>query len=402
MALETGTYISDLNANNPPGTDLKSQGDDHIRLLKSTIKATFPNIEGELTPTHTELNYVTGVAAAIQTQLDNKPAKNFILNGRFNVQQDSQSAVGAADGAWIGDVWRFGFSGTTAVYNLGVGSPGSFPAVADAGELFTNAGIVRCAAADVTVAAGDLVILKQAIEGYDWRNLAQRPLKLGFWVWAIKAGIYCVALRSTGSFRSCVLEYTINAGSTWEYKELTVPASPADGTWDYTNGLGCSINWTFMCGSTYQTTAGSWNAGNFLGTSNQVNMSDSDANYFYITGVKLSAEDQLSHIGPEDFEQETARVQRRFWRGLPCQALNFPSYAVSSQGSWPVSFPVSMRATPTMSVDFTGMTLAACGTPTVSQANKDGCRLISSSTAVNNNANFSFAANNYIEADARI
>ena len=33
-----------------------SQADDHIRLIKSTVKATFPNITGAVTKTHTQLN----------------------------------------------------------------------------------------------------------------------------------------------------------------------------------------------------------------------------------------------------------------------------------------------------------------------------------------------------------
>lgn len=56
MALETGTYISDLNVSNPVNTDGVTQADDHLRLLKSTIKATFPNVTGAVTPTHTDLN----------------------------------------------------------------------------------------------------------------------------------------------------------------------------------------------------------------------------------------------------------------------------------------------------------------------------------------------------------
>lgn len=76
MALETGTYISDLVATNPVGaTDTKATLDDHIRLVKSTVKATFPNISGAVTPTHTELNYVDGVTSAIQTQIDAKAPK---------------------------------------------------------------------------------------------------------------------------------------------------------------------------------------------------------------------------------------------------------------------------------------------------------------------------------------
>lgn len=82
MALETGTYISDLVTTNPPNTDGVAQADDHLRLIKSTVKATFPNITGAVTPTHTELNYVDGVTSAIQTQLDAKaPVSSPTLTG---------------------------------------------------------------------------------------------------------------------------------------------------------------------------------------------------------------------------------------------------------------------------------------------------------------------------------
>lgn len=60
MALETGTYISDLVVTNPTASDPKSQGDDHLRLVKATVKTTFANITGAVTPTHTELNKLAG------------------------------------------------------------------------------------------------------------------------------------------------------------------------------------------------------------------------------------------------------------------------------------------------------------------------------------------------------
>ena len=72
MALESATYIDGLVITNPTGADAKSTSDDHHRLIKSTIKATFPNITGAVNPTHTELNFVDGVTSAIQTQIDNK------------------------------------------------------------------------------------------------------------------------------------------------------------------------------------------------------------------------------------------------------------------------------------------------------------------------------------------
>lgn len=63
MALESGTYIDDLVATNPAATDALSAADDHIRLIKSTIKATFPNITGPVTGTQLELNLIDGVTA---------------------------------------------------------------------------------------------------------------------------------------------------------------------------------------------------------------------------------------------------------------------------------------------------------------------------------------------------
>ena len=45
MPLESGTYVSDLVDTNPAATDNKSQGDDHIRLIKSVLDNTFPNAD---------------------------------------------------------------------------------------------------------------------------------------------------------------------------------------------------------------------------------------------------------------------------------------------------------------------------------------------------------------------
>ena len=63
MALESTTYINGLVVTNPTGTDARSQGDDHIRLVKSAIKATFPSLTGAVSSTHTELNLLDGVTA---------------------------------------------------------------------------------------------------------------------------------------------------------------------------------------------------------------------------------------------------------------------------------------------------------------------------------------------------
>lgn len=42
MTVETASYIDDFNASLPSATDDRQQGDDHLRLLKSVLKTTFP------------------------------------------------------------------------------------------------------------------------------------------------------------------------------------------------------------------------------------------------------------------------------------------------------------------------------------------------------------------------
>jgi hypothetical protein len=74
MALESATYIDDLVITNPTGGDQRTTADDHMRLLKSVLKNTFPNADGAINPTVAQFNYLVGVTSAIQTQINAKQA----------------------------------------------------------------------------------------------------------------------------------------------------------------------------------------------------------------------------------------------------------------------------------------------------------------------------------------
>lgn len=56
MGLESATYIDGLVDTNPTASDNANQGDNHLRLIKSVLKATFPNINGAVTATPAQLN----------------------------------------------------------------------------------------------------------------------------------------------------------------------------------------------------------------------------------------------------------------------------------------------------------------------------------------------------------
>ena len=65
MALENGTYVNSLVPANPASTDGLAQADDHIRLIKSTLKNTFPNLTGPVTATQADLNNTTSIPSSL-------------------------------------------------------------------------------------------------------------------------------------------------------------------------------------------------------------------------------------------------------------------------------------------------------------------------------------------------
>lgn len=99
---------------------------------------------------------------------------------------------------------------------------------------------------------------------------------------------------------------------------------------------------------------------------------------------------------------ELALCQRYYWRGLPAGSLNFPAYATSAIMAFVVSFPSYMRIAPTVGVIAPGATLSGCTISAFDQSTNTGARLVLTSTTTTVNANVSFAAGNYCEADAEL
>lgn len=64
MPVESATYVNQLNVSNPPASDGLAQADDHLRLLKAALLATFPNLNSAANCTPTEMNQL---AAANRT-----------------------------------------------------------------------------------------------------------------------------------------------------------------------------------------------------------------------------------------------------------------------------------------------------------------------------------------------
>lgn len=88
MSLENANFIHQLNSSNPAGPDKLSNGDDHLRLIKAALKATFPNFTGALTLTNDQLNGIAsslvpvGVIVDFYGPAESVPAGWAICNGQ--------------------------------------------------------------------------------------------------------------------------------------------------------------------------------------------------------------------------------------------------------------------------------------------------------------------------------
>ena len=68
MGLESASFVNDLVTTNPLGTDTVPQGDDHLRLIKTVLKASFPDSSRAFYLPKTTSSQTSTVAVAIADQ----------------------------------------------------------------------------------------------------------------------------------------------------------------------------------------------------------------------------------------------------------------------------------------------------------------------------------------------
>jgi len=96
MAVESAPYVADLNPANPLASDFVYEGDDHMRLIKAAIKATFPNLNAAVTATPAQLNTAGIVTPGVWTlqkevTISGSPSAIDFIHGTGGVVLDSTS-----------------------------------------------------------------------------------------------------------------------------------------------------------------------------------------------------------------------------------------------------------------------------------------------------------------------
>lgn len=128
MGLETGSYIANLVATNPLGTDPKSAGDDHLRLIKNALLNCFAGFTGSifvtgtdggaanaytLTPATALLAYSTRMVVAFAPTVQNTGASTLNISalGVKDIKSVSGAALVSGD-LEVGTIYTAYYNGT--------------------------------------------------------------------------------------------------------------------------------------------------------------------------------------------------------------------------------------------------------------------------------------------------
>ena len=237
--------------------------------------------------------------------------RNIIINGDMNIAQRGTSTASITSSSYnTVDRWKNTFS------SLGTWTISQDTDV-PTGQGFEKSLKYDCTTADGSPSAGDFCNLRQLVEGQNLQYLkvgtsSAQSLTASFWVKTNKTGTYICTLNTSGRFIS--KSYSISSSNTWTKISITFPGDTS-GTMANSNANGLEIFFWLGAGSTFtsgtlQTSWGSvTNADYAVG---QVNLADSTANEWYVTGVQLEAGTTASDFEFLPYDVNLARCLRYY------------------------------------------------------------------------------------------
>jgi hypothetical protein len=279
--------------------------------------------------------------------------RNRIINGNMVIDQRNAGAsvtVGATGSLYTLDRW---FVQSIAASKFSVQQ--------NAGSVTPPTGFTKylgiTSLAATSSASGDYYALNQAVEGFNvadlaWGTASAQSITVSFQIRSSLTGTFSGSIANSGAARSYPFTFTISSANTWETKTVTI-SGDTSGTWLTDNGIGLYLRFDLGCGSTFKSTAGSWQAGNFYGATGATSVVGTNGATFYITGVQLEAGSVASPFERRDYGRELMICQRYYCKNTGAVDGGGTSFATVSRDiivGVKINFMTEMRSAPTLSM----------------------------------------------------
>jgi hypothetical protein len=227
--------------------------------------------------------------------------------------------------------------------------------VSDAPVGFEKSSKITVTGTDSSLSAGEFARILQGIEGQNithlnWGSANAKTCTLTFYVKSSVTGQYYISINNNATNRNMLKGYTIDAANTWEKKEIEI-IGDTTGTWLTTNAVGIYIMWTLGTGSTYQSsTTDAYQAGFYMGKSDQINLAATSSATWQLTGVQLEVGDTATDFEHRTFGDELAKCQRYYQvlANAQSDAVGLCFKYNSSNTFCFADLPVEMREQPTV------------------------------------------------------
>jgi hypothetical protein len=303
--------------------------------------------------------------------------RNRIINGDMRIDQRNVGAavtINTAAYSYTVDRWKAFGQAADGVFTVQQLTSGTPP------DTYTHYLRAKTTTADASIAAGQIYILIQAIEGYNVADLAfgtsaAKAVTVSFWVRSSLTGTFSGSLTNGGFTRAYPFTFAINVANTWEQKTVTIPGDTT-GAWATDNNAGFYLFFDLGCGSTGKGTASAWTGTAVYGVTGATNLIGTLNATFDLTGVQLEAGSSASPFERRPYGMEFALCQRYYQVGTG--SVNQVGTAGQNFGMR-VIFPVVMRGT----ADLTGTTFSYSNASTgvTDNATAVGFRFYAAATA---------------------
>jgi hypothetical protein len=281
---------------------------------------------------------------------------DLVLNGAMTLWQRGTSFITPTTEDYLADGFRADFvtAGSIDVSRIALGDTAIFNA---AGQLLNYGLRVDVNTIDASIAAGDFVAITQPVEGFRAIPYMHNVFTVSFLVRANATGTYHFAVLNSGTDRSYVKSYTIDAPDTWELKTFTIPVQDRTGTWNYTNDVGLFLCWPLVGGTDFEGTDGVWNSAFNLVVAGGTNFMADAANNFDLVGVQVDLGPFAQPFRGVPIEKDLLVASRYFQKSYNVDVDPGTNPATNGQSPFisngtahfeNIVFPVPMRAMPTI------------------------------------------------------
>ena len=265
--------------------------------------------------------------------------KNYITNPGMRISQENGTTTATTTAYYGVDQWSISHSqdGTLTTGQIATASPGGS----------THRLRTTVTTGDASIAASQYAFLSQTIEGTQiadllWGTASAKDIVVRFGFKG-PAGTYALAIRNATYDRSYIREFTV-AADVDTLQSFTIPGDTS-GTWPTTAALGMYLTITLAIGSTYQSTADAWQAGNYIATSSTSNGIETSSDVFEIFDVGMYADPDSTGVAPTfvlpDYGDDLMACQRYYHEFN----LTVTPTSLFDWNSWTIS--PTMRTTPT-------------------------------------------------------